>query len=143
MTFLENVRKEKHKINASFLPNVSIEKVIDKLKETFYEFKSQYQEILFMYLMDQPQELLNRIYFKNNIYKFSEIRSVRHLISSIFYKADEFKDPNEVPKPIQKELAMLWELYKEFVFYNHPPMGRINRLKYDRRKTVVVVDTDS
>ncbi|WP_216369611.1 family B DNA polymerase, partial [Brevibacillus sp. MCWH] len=41
------------------------------------------------------------------------------------------------------ELDDLWNYYKEFVFYNHFTFGRINRLKNDVRKTVVLVDTDS
>jgi uncharacterized protein with HEPN domain len=37
----------------------------------------------------------------------------------------------------------LWDYYKEFILYNYPAFNRIQRLKTDFRKTVVVVDTDS
>lgn len=143
MVFLENIRKEKHKLDERFLPNISVELLIDHLAKTFYEFKEEYRPILFNYLLSLPQNILNRIYFKNNIYKFSYLPKIRYWLSDIISKVDEFKDPNQVPDTIKDDLEEIWEYYKEFVFYNYSPMGRIQRLKTDKRKTVVTVDTDS
>jgi len=143
MMFLENVRREKHIKDDGFLPNVSIEKLIDHLADSFYEFKPEYEFILFEYLMSLPQNIINRIYFKNNIYKFSYLRKIRYKIVTAVNKTESFKDPNKVPKNVQSNLEDLWDYYKEFVFYNHSPFGRIQRLKNDKRKVVVTVDTDS
>src|SRR5690606_9638167 len=45
MLFLENIRKEKHKLDDRFLPNVSVELLIDHLAKTFYEFKEEYRPL--------------------------------------------------------------------------------------------------
>lgn len=141
--FLENIRREKHTLDDSFLPNVSIEMLMDRLARMFYEWKDEYNFILFEYLMGLPQNIINRIFFKNNVYQFSYLRKIRYKLVTIMNKVDEFKDPNKLPKNAKGNLEDLWDYYKEFVFYNHSPFGRIHRLKTDKRKTVVTVDTDS
>ena len=37
----------------------------------------------------------------------------------------------------------MWELYEQFVVYNHFPFARIDRLKQHTRRSVVAEDTDS
>lgn len=143
LVFLENIRKEKHELDDGFLPNISVEKMIKRLSENFYEWKEEYRPILFEYLMNQPQNIINRMYFKNNLYEFSFLPKMRHKLTKTVTKIEEFKDPNKIPEVGRENLEDLWDFYKEFVFYNYFTFGRINRLKNDKRKTVVVVDTDS
>jgi DNA polymerase family B len=143
LNFLENIRKEKHSLDDRFLPNVSVEQMINHLSKTFYTYDVQYTPILFDYLMGIEQNVLNRMYFKNNIYEFSFLPKIRYILVDIMRKTDEFKDPNKLPKNAKGDLETLWEYYKEFVLYNNFSFGRIQRLKNDKRKTVVTVDTDS
>lgn len=143
MNFLKNIINEKRVMDDRFLPNVSVEKLIEKLKGTFSDWKESYNDILFMYLMGISQRDLNRIYFKNNLFEFSYLPKMRNKLSTIMEKVKEFKDPNKVPKEIKSNIEDLWDYYREFVFYNYPAFNRIQRLKNDKRKTVVVVDTDS
>lgn len=143
MHYLENIRREEKKMDGRFLPNVSVEKLMERLKEMFHQFKPEYETILLMYLMNQSQDLINRMYFKNNIYEFSYLRKIRMKLHYIAKNVEEFKDPNEVPKNVESDMDDLWDYYKEFVFYNYPAFNRIQRLKTEKRKVVVVVDTDS
>jgi len=103
------------------------------------------------------------LYFKNNLYEFSKLPKIRNKIAVILKNVklydtennqysseelakigkEEFRDPNEVPESIKDDLKDLWEYYDEFVLYNNFAFERINRLKNDKRKTVVTVDTDS
>lgn len=143
MNFLENIRREDTEMDDSFLPNISVELMIEHLAQTFYEYKEEYRFILFEYLMNIPQNILNRMYFKNNIYEFSYLPKIRQKLNVAVNKIEDFKDPNKLPERAKTDLENLWDYYKEFVFYNHFSFGRIQRLKKDKRKTVVVVDTDS
>ena len=141
--YLEHIRKEKKHLNDGFLPNVSVEKMIDHLKDMFKDWKDSYQEMLFFYLMNLNQNEINRMYFKNNLLEFSALSTIRTILTRILRKSKEFKDPNELPKETKDDLEKLWAYYSEFVHYNQFTFDRIGRLKNDKRKTVVVVDTDS
>lgn len=143
MLFLENIKKETYILDDSFLPNVPIEALLKRLEDMFYEYNDSYTKILYTYLMNLPQNIINRIYFKNNLYEFSFLRKIRVKLYTILRKADEFKNPNKLPENIKSNLEDLWDFYKQFVFYNYAPFNRIQRLKHNKRKAVIVVDTDS
>lgn len=146
MNFLRFITKEKDDRNFStrkILPRITVEMLIGRLKTMFYEYKEEYEFVLFSYLINLPEEEISRIYFKNNLYEFSNLPRIRYILSDIVMKADKFRDPNKVPSSIAKELDNLWDYYKEFVLYNNFYFNRIQRLKNDKRKTVVTVDTDS
>lgn len=146
MTFMENIRKEKYSINENFLPNISVERLLQHLEKMFVDIKSfitVYKPILQKYLERLSQQDLNRIFFKNNIYAFSALPRIGGLIDDIMTKTIEFKDPNLLPSESKKDIEKLWSYYREFVFYNHSPIGRIDRLKTEKRRIVVTVDTDS
>lgn len=145
INFIRNVVKEKRTMDDKFLPNITIEKLLNRLESTFYwgHCSEKDLDLIFKYLINLDQRDINRIYFKNNLYEFSMIPKIRNKLSIIMNKVESFKDPNEVPESIKDKLEDLWDYYKEFVFYNHFAFNRIDRLKKDRRKTVVTVDTDS
>lgn len=140
---MENVRKEKYTLDDSFLPNVPIEMLVDRLVGTFYEFKEEYRQPLFNYLFNLHQKYINRMYFKNNIYAFSSIPLIHRQFVDVYIKTKEFKDPNKLPSESKDDLEALWAYVKQFVLYPHFSFDRIKRLKQDVRETVVVVDTDS
>lgn len=141
--FIRHIQKEKRHIDGRVLPNVSVELLIDRLKEMFETYKESYDSILFNYLIHLDQDDLNRIYFKNNFYQFSYLPFVRSRLIHVLENTSNFRDPAELPETSDEDIRMLWDLYHEFVFYNHFTFGRIDRLRHDKRKVVVVVDTDS
>jgi DNA polymerase elongation subunit (family B) len=143
MNFLENIRKEKTKLDASFLPYITIDKLFERLTKKFYEYNEEYMPIIMNYLMNQSDEFIKRAYFKNNIYEFSYLPTIRAKLTRITENTTEFKDPNKVPDSIKNYIEDLWDNFRDFVFYNYPSFDRIQRLKNDKRKTVIIVDTDS
>lgn len=142
-TFLNNVLKEDYKIDSGFLHDVDIDKVFDRLVGNFYNYQSEYDELIYSFLNALDQDQLNKIYYKNNIYEFSMHQEILSLLLNIVRVTDEFKDPNKVPESAKPYLEELWRYYKQFVLYNHSPIDRIQRLKNDRRQVVLTIDTDS
>lgn len=141
--FLEKVRGEKYRTVVPNLPNVTLDAVFERLKNTFYNFRPEYELPLFSYLMNISQDDLNRLYFKNNLYEFSQLPYIKNEIIEMMEDVEEFMSPEKVPTNIKDRLDELWTIYRDWVFYNHSPIGRIDRLKTHVRKSVVTVDTDS
>jgi len=142
-TFLTNVINEKYTLDSTFLINVTVDQVYDRLVDTFYNYQESYTELLYSYLMTLTQDQLNKIYYKNNIYEFSMHHKIISLLVLIVRNTKEFKDPNKIPETSKEYLEELWTYYKEFVLYNYSPINRIQRLKNDKRKVVLTIDTDS
>lgn len=120
-----------------------IKTVFDKLKSTFREYKSSYDDTILSLLKKCDVNTLTHIYYNNNIYEFMKNDSIRSLIISIFDDTTEFKNPNDVPDNIKDRMDLLWEYIDEYVYYNFNYTEPINRLKNDKRKTAVLIDTDS
>lgn len=141
--WLEKVKGEVYETEVQGLPNATLEAVYQKLVGMFNNFKEDYELPLYMFLANCDQMLLNKFYFKNNIYDFMRIPYIKNTIKSMMEDVTEFMDPNKVPDNIKKRMGHVWEKLRDWVFYNHAPIGRIDRLKNQTRKSVVTVDTDS
>lgn len=141
--WLEKVKAEEYTTTVPGMKNVTIEAVFKKLADTFSNFKVDYELPLYMYLANSSQENLNKFYFKNNLYEFVAIDYVKDTIKGMMEDVEEFMSPAKVPQVIQKRIDHLWDKMRDWVFYNHAPIGRIDRLKNQTRKSVVTVDTDS
>jgi len=142
-TFLNNVLDEEYSIDSTFLRNVTVDDVFNRLVDTFYNYQESYTNLLYPFLLSLTQDQLNRIYYKNNIYEFSMHNKIISLLVLIVRNTKEFKDPNKVPETSKEYLEELWAYYKQFVLYNYSPIHRIQRLKNDKRKVVLTIDTDS
>lgn len=143
MTYLRNILKEKHTMDDNFLKDVSEEQLCSKLFDMFYNLKDSYIPIVEKFISTLTQSQINRIYYKNNIYEFSMHIEIRSILSTIVRNTESFKDPNDIPESSQKYLELLFKYYDEFVLYNYSPINRIQRLKNDKRKCVLTIDTDS
>ena len=86
---------------------------------------------------------------ENNIYEFNKVRKIKLLLTDILLETESFLDPdinsknNTLTKEAKCNIELLWKYYREFVFYNYFSFNRIGRLRYDYRKAIVTVDTDS
>ena len=145
MTYLYNICHEKYTYNTDILPDIRLDVVEKRIGSMFYgrRYTGKTREAVYTYLMMLSQDELNKVYYKNNLYEFSILEPIREILDRIVCNCDEFVNPNDVPKYIEKDLETLWGYYKQFVLYNHSPIDRIQRLKNDKRKCVVTVDTDS
>lgn len=144
VNFLRNVSTEKHEYDASFLPNIPIEKVHERIINNFRDNDgNKHSEVVMNILKTFDQETLNRIYFKNNIYEFCLVPKIYNKMVESFTILKDFKNPNKVPEDALPGLENIWGYIEEFVVYKHFTFNRIQRLKYEKRKAVIVVDTDS
>jgi Mor family transcriptional regulator len=96
------------------------------------------------YLQGLTQEDINRLYYKNNLYSFADLPVISSLITKILCELDEpFMDPNKPPKNIKEDLDALVGMMKEYVYYPHFYIDKLDRIEYMQRDIVVVSDTDS
>lgn len=145
MNFIMNVvHHEKHNMDASFLPDIDIHRVHKRIINNFkYRRGEKHSEVIMNVLKTLDQETLNRLYFKNNIYEFCLVPKIYKKLTESFTILKDFKNPNKVPKDALPGLEDIWSYIEEFVVYKHFTFNRIQRLKYEKRKSVIVVDTDS
>lgn len=165
ITFINNVEHEKpnRKLIDSYIldRNITLEECFFKLMNTadamIWIPTDDEMARVWEYLQGLSQEDLNRLYYKNNLYSFVDLPIVTDLIIKILKSLggkpefDEngkvinniFMDPNNPPKKIKKDLDTLVEMVKEYVYYPHFYIDKLDRIEYTQRDAVCIVDTDS
>lgn len=150
ITFINNVMSEKgkrtHK-DCDWVRNIPVEECFFKIMSTCgygYIPCEEDLEIVWTLVNRLEQEELNRLYYKNNLFEFVDNEQVMNLIRQMILKLKEpFLDPNEAPKEIEEDIEDFWELLKEYVYYPHMYIDKMNRLEYLPRKVALTIDTDS
>jgi DNA polymerase family B len=128
-------------------PNI-IDKHIDKkelLTYLFEKLEEKTQEnmnILAGIIKGLSQAEIDRIYYKNNLYKFFENKAVMIELEKVMGEKS-FLDPNSPPEEINEPINFVWGYLSEWVLYNYLNFYRFRNADERKRKTVLVVDTDS
>lgn len=147
--FITNVLEEKRYTIDSVVLDRYIPRtmVFEKLIETCghgYTPTEADMEVVWKILLDCGPIDLNRIFYKNNLFAFMENSNIQNMMIDILKKLKmPYLNPNKLPKEIAVELNIMWDFVKEYVFYNHQYIDRIDRLTYLPRKVVLQIDTDS
>ena len=133
--------------------NVSVDMVFAKVMFTIGDWRRgkikwmpDYNDATIIYdtIKSLNQENLNRLFYKNNLYAFMENSKIIGLIKTILRKLETpYLTPNEVPKEIQVELDTLQDLMREYVYYPHMYIDRIDRCNNMIKDVCVISDTDS
>ena len=101
-------------------------------------------DIIWEQVSNLSQEDLNRIYYKNNLYEFlnntSMTKALMYLLTSM---TEPYLDPNETPDYLKVELDTFCDLLREYVFYNHQIIDRIDRNTNMIKNVSLISDTDS
>ena len=170
ITFINNVEREKPK--RKLIDRYILDRNIT-LEECFYKLMNTADMTIWIptedemaraweYLQGLSQEDLNRLYYKNNLYSFADLPVVTDLIVKILkslggepeFELDPksgkckvvnniFMDPNKPPKCIKEDLDILVEMMKEYVYYPHFYIDKLDRIEYMQRDIVAICDTDS
>ena len=146
MVFMTNIVNEPYHLPKLSIRQVTLLEVYTRIVDNFdkgvFDEPSQ-GDIIMEFLEKLSPHELTKIYYKNNIYEFIKNDCILDIMKNAFNTMDNFNNPNDVPECIQDDMALLWEYCSEYVFYNYAYNERINRLKYEQRTVVKLVDTDS
>ena len=101
-------------------------------------------DIIYNTLLGLDQEDINRIYYKNNLYEFLNNSS---MTKALVYILKTLKTPYmacaEVPDEIKVELDVLQDFCREYVYYPHIWMDRVDRCQNMIKNVCAISDTDS
>ena len=95
-----------------------------------------------LHQLDRP--ILNRLYYKNNLYEFCSNSKIYNKIIYMLQKLDNtFIDPNKIPEEISEEMAEFKKLIFEYVYYPHQIVDRLDKMDALIRDVSILQDTDS
>lgn len=145
LMFINNiVNEETFKNDNKWVEDITNEELVDRIQSKFLNSDDCDINIIKKIVSNLNQKHKNRIYYKCNLYEFiKRSKKADQLLRNIITSNAEFVDPMNPPKEIEKDLDKLSEAVLEYVHYNYPTINRTLRLKTHKRKTVVVIDTDS
>lgn len=149
ITWIYNVIGEDRKYDDSDIldRNVSVKDAFSNIaKACTWDWTPTFEEMDIIYdiLTKLSQEDLNRIYYKNNLFSFCDNTHLVYLIRDILQSLHEpFVNPNKPPEEISDKLEYFQDLLREYVFYNHAIIDKIDRTFSMIRKSIVLSDTDS
>lgn len=153
ITFINNVEHEKP--NRKMVDEYILDRDIT-IEECFYKIMMTADPMVWVptedemarvweYLCGLSQEDINRLYYKNNLYSFIDLPVLTDLVIKILSNIvdDTFMDPNDPPDNIKEDLDILVSLVKEYVYYPHFYIDKLDRIEYMQRDVVAICDTDS
>lgn len=120
----------------------SVDNVLEYLLKFMDEYNSEDKEFIRDLLLKLDSNVVNYIYYKNNLIEFFKDSNVMDLLLSRLLGRHDFLDPNKPPKDMVSDLDSLWAIVRRFVFYNYQDYKRYSNMKR-KRKAVLTIDTDS
>ena len=137
------LHKKEYFLNIPYINNIR-EKSFDYIFNSFIIKSDLIKQALELIYDNLTKEDMTKLYLINNLKAaFLEIPKLNKLTRKILNETKSFRDPNEPPKEIIKDMEEIWEIIKEFVVFNYPIRNRIDRDRFSKRKTIVTQDTDS
>jgi hypothetical protein len=135
-------------------------KVMTTVDPTIWIPTEKEMSLVYEYIRGLSQEDINRVYYKNNLYTFCDLPIVSDLIIKILsklggptqFESDDpnskivnnlFMNPNKPPKAIKEDLDIFVDMIKEYVYYPHFYIDKLDRIEYMQRDVVCLTDTDS
>lgn len=152
ITFMNNVIAEKPNrkykdytiLDTNIKPEECFFKIMNTVDMTIWLPTEKEMQLVWEYIIGLSQEDINRIYYKNNLYSFCDCPIISNMIINILCKLQTpFMDPNKAPKEIEDDINLLVSYIKEFVYYPHFYIDKLDRIEYMQRDIVCISDTDS
>lgn len=100
--------------------------------------------IIWNIMAQLDQAVLNRLYYKNNLYEFCSNPRIMNQIMTVLSKLEApFVDPNKVPDEVKDDMNLLFDLMYEYVYYHHQLIDRLEKMDALIRDVSILQDTDS
>lgn len=132
--------------NYEFKDIIDDDKHISKLKLSKYLFnkmdnkKEEYFDFIKNNIVKNLSQYdIDRIYYKNNLYKFLNNSIINNKISKIIGDTT-FLNPNEPSKEIKEVLDYCWKYIKEWCLFDHLHWNRLKNAEFGVRKTVLTIN---
>ena len=146
VTFIHNVINEKRFYNDRDI----LDRDID-IAECFYQLMSstgwgwipseEEMEIIWNMLSQLGQEDINRLFYKNNLFNFIDNSRVKNAIINFLCKLDKpYMDPNEIPEEASVELDIVYDMIREYVYYQHQMIDRLDKMYFLIRSNSIIQD---
>lgn len=146
LLYVKNSINKKHIkrfIEINDMPEIIDEQLQDKLESMYARKRDINRDLIKQVISNLDKFEKQKLYYSSYLFEFIKISSVEKVMLNIIYETKSFKDPNEPPKEIVDDMDYFWDLLYSWVVYDYPHYNRINRLKSEKRKVVVTIDTDS
>ena len=155
--YIDNVCGEKNERryndNVMLDRNITVDECFYKIMKTCGDWRKgkikwipDHDDMAIVYdiIANLSQEDINRLYYKNNLYAFLDNSAATNALLYILKLLEEpFLDPNHVPSVIKVELDTLQDILKEYVYYKHMYIDRIDRCNNMIKNVCAISDTDS
>lgn len=143
MLYINRILSEKYEDEIPLIPDIR-KVTYEFLLNNFVHINTIDKDFCIRVLDNLTDVDLTKIYLKNNLMEFLKyFKPANKLMRKLINKTKSFKDPNNVPEEIHKDLDKVWDYIVEFVVYNYPIRNRIERDKYHKRGACITQDTDS
>lgn len=146
IAFINNIASEKTKLSMDGIRPRTREEVEERIVQTHLKPKKANRVMIRTVLNGLDDETITRIYYKNNLYEFTaSCATIITTLKEIMDTTESFRAPVKklMTPELEVNLGHMWDYYSEFVHYKHPVYNRIYRLKTSKRRSVLVIDTDS
>ena len=149
VTFIHNViTEERFYSDADILDeNITFEECFYKLMASTgwgWIPSEEEMEIIWNMITQLGQEDINRLFYKNNLFHFVDNSRVKNAILNFLCKLDKpYMDPNVIPEEAKEELEVVYDLMREYVYYQYQIIDRLDKMYYLIRSNSIIQDTDS
>lgn len=141
--FIERIINEKYKIDIKDIINVTIsDDDFCKALQNICKFKIT--DIILKPLLKLNNTDRLKIVCKNNLnFVINNSDRIKLLLKDIIANDIKFENPNKPPVELKDIIFEAWFILKEIVFYNYLAYNKLEYLRKEKTKTVILVDTDS
>lgn len=144
--YVEEVRLHTEKYPESIVSYV--ERPITKWEEVYDDLckhidsEAEFSHVTFKAVLSKlDTEMLTRLYYTNNIYRFLSQPQQQELLSQTY--SDKFRDPNKPPEEIRAQMKEINSRIRQYVAHPYIHWNRAEIVKNLKRKSILVTDTDS
>lgn len=145
ITYVDNILQEEYDIE-DYIDSDSMVDVDTFVEYIYSHCKTQTDKMkdkITRLANNLSESELTKIYYKNNFYDFMNNSSDFTEVLSNLLGNEDFLDPNKPPEEYMECLEYLWQVFNIVIHYNHLDFYRMDNAKYEKRKTILTVDTDS